>query len=80
MQKTIAAIKAKAPTIIKVYKILAHHEVYPLVLRIQYDDGEADSDVDTDNYKADDVQELEVFLKSMDIHVQEIDLSGEDIG
>jgi len=78
MRKTITEIKTEAEAIEKVYKILPHHEVYPLVFRIEFKDGES-CDVDADNYKELDLEELELFLESIGVVIEEIDLSGEDI-
>ncbi|MCA6572116.1 MAG: hypothetical protein IM535_08375 [Pseudanabaena sp. M38BS1SP1A06MG] len=79
MRKTVAKIKTEAEAIAKVWKILPHHEAYPLVFRIQWKNGDEDSDVDGDNYKAADLEDLESFFKSVGIETEEIDLSNEPI-
>lgn len=62
----------------KIYKILPHHEVFPLVLRIK-SNGDHYTDIDTDNHGFQAVQEVEDWLKFNGFTLEEVDLSGEDV-
>lgn len=64
--------------IVKVYKILPHHEIFPLVLRLQFKD-QASIDIDTDNYGIEAVTNTEKLLTDQGFDIEEIDLTDEEI-
>jgi len=75
--KPLPAINLKS--IEKIYKILPHHEVYPLVLRIKLKSGEESIDIDGDNHGDQAVEMVELWLKSQGFEIETVDLSDENI-
>jgi hypothetical protein len=62
----------------KIYKLLPHHEVFPLVLRIK-SKGDRFTDIDTDNHGFQAVEDTEDWLRFNGFTIEEVDLSLEDI-